>query len=119
MRRHIKFGTLDSEWFQLSIDEARSDPIGFWDIVKTGRQGFGLDGVELEAFVFNYVLAMLKGGSNPVVGDRSRSSGWKPVSYHDGASAEAAAGAIVAEWKAALKDPDESSIWFAFPYVWD
>lgn len=118
MRRHVKFGTLDSEWFQLSIDEARSDPIGFWEIVKTGRQGFGLEGEDLEAFVFDYVLAMLKGGSNPIVGDRSRSSGWQPVSHY-GASAEAAAGAIVAEWKAALKDPDESSIWFAFPYVWE
>lgn len=56
MRRHLKFGKLDSEWFQLSVDEARSDPIGFWEIVKTGRQGFGLDGEDLEAFVFDYVL---------------------------------------------------------------
>jgi hypothetical protein len=118
MRRHIKFGTLDSEWFQLSIDEARTDPIGFWEIVKTGRQGFGLDGDDLEAFVFDYVLAMLKGGANPVLGDRSRSSGWRPVSHY-GAGAETAACAIVAEWKAALKAPDESSIWFAFPYVWE
>jgi len=118
MRCHIKFGIPDFEWFQLSIDEAKSDPVGLWEIVKTGRQGFNLSGDDLEAFVFDYVLAMLKGGSNPIVGDRSRASGWQPVSHY-GENAEAAAGEIIAEWKAALKDPDESSIWFAFPYVWE
>ena len=118
MRRHVKFGMLDSEWFQLSINEARSDPIGFWEIVRTGRQGFGLDGEDLETFVFDYVLAMLKSGSNPIVGDRSCSSGWRLVSHY-GPSAETAARAIVAEWKISSKDPDENSIWFAFPYAWE
>lgn len=118
MRRHIKSGILDTEWFHLSLEEAKSDPVGLWEIVKTGRQGFGLEGEPLERFVHDYVLAMLKGGSSPIVGDRTRSSGWQPV-FHYGDNAETAAVAIIAEWKTRLKDPDESDVWFAFPYVWE
>ena len=90
MLRHIKSGMQDSEWFQLSVEESRSDPIGLWEIVKTGRQGFGLEGQALERFVYDYVLAMLKGGSNPIVGDRSCASGWQPV-FHYGTDAETTA----------------------------
>lgn len=116
--RHHKNGTTDVDWFQLAIDEAKSDPIALWAVVKEGRDGFGLEGQALESFVYDYVFAMLKGGANPVLGDRSRSSGWQPL-FHYGADAESATVAIFTEWMSTEhKNPDQSIIWFAFPNVW-
>lgn len=116
MRRHLRFGTSECDWFQRSLDEARRDPVGFWAMVRAGRAGFGLSDGELDQFVLDFVLALLQGGAIPIVGDRTRASGWRPV-YEYGKDHQLAAGTIVREWRDSQSDPDEEGLWFAFPEV--
>jgi hypothetical protein len=118
MLRHLKYGTTERDWFQRSLDEARSDPIGLWAMVRAGRAGFGLSDELLERFVLDFVLTLLQGGAIPVVGDRTQAFGWRPV-YDYGPVPELAARAIVLEWKSSPGDPDEDGLWFAFPAVYE
>ncbi len=39
-----KSGITDAEWIRTTVDEARSDPVGMWRIVRAGREGFALVG---------------------------------------------------------------------------
>lgn len=118
MLRHLKYGTTERDWFQRSLDEARSDPIGLWAMVRAGRAGFGLSDGLLERFVLDFVLTLLRGGAIPILGGRTRASGWRPV-YDYGPDHELAARAIVDEWKNGQGDPDEEGLWFAFPEVYE
>ncbi len=115
-RTHIKTGITDLEWFRLSVDEAKSDPVGFWEMVKVGRQGFGLSGDELEVFVKDFILEMLRSGAQGVVGDKGARFGWSPVSPCS-EDPHAFAESLIADWRASKTDPDAESVWFAFPSV--
>jgi hypothetical protein len=113
-RTHIKTGISDLEWFRLSADEAKSDPVGFWEIVKVGRQGFGLCGYELEMFVTDFILEMLKSGAQCVVGDKGARFGWIPISPCP-ENSHTFAESLIADWRASKTDPDIDGVWFAFP----
>ena len=118
MLRHLKYGTTELEWFQRTLDEARSDPVGLWAIVRVGRAGFGLSGGALDRFVFEFVLALLLGGAVPIMADRTRPTGWRPV-HRYGRDHQLTARAIVHEWQESESDPDEESMWFSFPDVYE
>lgn len=116
-RNHRGSGLSDVEWFRRSIDEAHRDPVGMWQMIKAGRDGFGLSGVLLDEFVKDFIVAMLKGGAVPVIGDKAAPFGWRPA-LHDGSSPEDIAGALVRDWKSSRVDPDVDGVWFAAQSVW-
>ena len=103
-----------AEWFRLSVNEAKSDPVGLWEMVKVGRHGFGLESKELDGFVKDFIAEMLKSGALVVVGNKSAKFGWSQTDQYKG-DADAIAESIVSEWRAALVDPDINGIWFACP----
>jgi hypothetical protein len=115
-RIHLKTGISDVEWFRLSVDEAKSDPVGLWEMVKVGRQGFDLVGDELEMFVKDFILEMLRSGAQVVVGDKGARFGWSPIRQHP-ENLPAFAESLMADWRASKVDPDVDSVWFAFPSV--
>jgi hypothetical protein len=41
-KMHLKTGLSDIEWFRRAADEATRDPVGMCQIVRAGRDGFGL-----------------------------------------------------------------------------
>ena len=112
-----KTGITDVEWIRSTVDEARSDPVGMWRMVRAGREQFELVGGELEDFVRRFVTEMIKAGAAPVVGDKAAAFGWSPVLKY-GDDPASAADAVVREWLDANADPDVDGIWFAFPAVW-
>ena len=57
--------TLD-EYFSTLPGELPIDAVGLWQVVPSGRDGFGLSGSELDAFVRRGVLALLAAGAVPV-----------------------------------------------------
>lgn len=115
-RTHIKTGITDLEWFRLSVEEAKNDPVGLWTAVRAGRHGFGLNGDELEVFVTDFILEMLKSGAQCVVGDKGARFGWSPVSQYPEDSLTFAK-SLIADWRASKTEPDIDGVWFAFPSV--
>lgn len=115
-RAHIKTGISDLEWFRLSVDEAKSDPVGLWEMIKVGRQGFGLSGDELEGFVRDFILEMLVSGAQAVVGDKGARFGWSPINRYP-IEPHALAESLIVDWRASKVDPNADGIWFAFPSV--
>ncbi|MDN8618330.1 hypothetical protein [Variovorax ginsengisoli] len=117
MTSHIKFGIPKAEWIEKSIDEARTDPVGLWQIVKNGRHGFGLAGSELESFVTDHIVGLMRSGAQPISGDKDSASGWR-LAINAGDDPQKFAESVVEEWKHAQVDPDVDSVWFAFPTAW-
>jgi hypothetical protein len=115
---HLRTGISDAEWIRRSLDEARSDPVGMWQVVRAGRDGFGLTGAALEDFVRRFIAEMVAGGAGPIVGDKRAPSGWSPTTQF-GLKAEDVAQSLVDEWKRSGVDPDVDGVWFAFPSVWN
>jgi hypothetical protein len=114
---HLRIGISDGEWIQRSLDEARSDPVGMWQMVRAGRDGFGLTGVDLHDFVRNFIVEMVAGGAVPIIGDKSAPFGWSRVSSH-GVKPVDVASSLVNEWTQSGGEPDVDGVWFAFPSVW-
>ena len=112
-----KSGITDAEWTRTTVDEARSDPVGMWRIVRAGREGFALVGGDLEDFVHRFIAEMIKAGAAPVIGDITAPFGWSPVLKY-GEDPTKVADALVREWLASKSDPDVDGIWFAFQAVW-
>lgn len=117
-RYHLKSAISDLEWFRLSVDEAKRDPVGLWEMVKVGRQGFGLSGDDLEIFVSDFILQMLRSGARGIVGDKGARFGWSPVSQNH-MEPQAFAESLIANWRTSKIDPDIDGIWFAFPSVFN
>jgi len=107
----------DTEWIQRSLGAARSDPVGMWQMVRVGRDGFGLSGSALESFVRRFIEEMVSGGTEPIVGDRSTLSGWNRASVAHFAPNQVA-DILVDEWRKSGIDPDVDGVWFAYPSVW-
>jgi hypothetical protein len=114
---HRKTGISDHEWIRRSLNEARSDPVGMWQIVRAGRDGFGLTGIALEDFVRRFIAEMVAGGAGPIVGDKEAPFGWSPTARF-GVEAEDVAQFLVDDWKSSGVDPDVDGVWFAFPSAW-
>ena len=66
-------------------------------MVKARRHGFGLTGPALEDFVRQFIVEMVAGGADPVVGNRACSSGWSPTIKH-GANPANIANSLIGEW---------------------
>lgn len=113
-----KTGIGDVEWIRSTVDEARSDPVGMWRMVRAGREQFALSGAELEDFVRRFVTHMIEAGAHPVVGDRAAAFGWSPVLKYAGDDPAKTADVLVREWLDSRSDPDVDGVWFAFPEVW-
>ncbi len=116
-RVHKKFGVSDVEWFNRSVEEAHRDPVGMWQMIKAGRDGFGLSGVLLEEFVKDFIVEMIKGGAVPVIGDKTSRFGWSPILKY-GDDPEAIADALIKDWNSLKVDPDVDGVWFAAQSVW-
>ncbi|NMG35569.1 hypothetical protein GRF61_14060 [Azoarcus sp. TTM-91] len=116
-RNHKTFGISDIEWFRRSIEEAHRDPVGMWQMIKAGRDGFGLDGLFLEEFVRDFIVEMIKGGAFPVIGNKASPFGWSPVPKYGG-DPEEIADALIKDWKSSKTDPDVDGVWFAAQSVW-
>ncbi|WP_077003535.1 hypothetical protein [Variovorax sp. KK3] len=114
---HLRTGISDSDWIQRSLDESESDPVGMWQMVKTGRDGFGLSGPALEDFVRRFISEMVAGGAHPIVGDRSAPFGWRRTIDHGDKPVDIAA-SLINSWKRSGIDPDVDGVWFARPSVW-
>jgi len=76
-----------------------------------------LSGILLDEFVKDFIIAMLKGGAFPVIGDRASPFGWSPILECDG-DPEDIADALIKDWKNSKVDPDVDGVWFAAPSVW-
>lgn len=117
MKNHLKFGNSKSEWIEKSIEESRTDPVGLWQIVKNGRYGFGLTGSELESFVTDHIVGLMRSGAQPIMGDDDSTSGWQLMADAGGDPQEFAK-SVIAEWGDAQVDPNVEGVWFAFPTAW-
>lgn len=117
-RNHEKSGLSDLEWFHRSVEEAHRDPVGMWQMVKAGRDGFGLRDAALDEFIKDFIIAMLKGGAVPVIGDKTAPFGWSPILQYDN-DPESIADALIKDWKSSNNDPDVDGVWFAAPSVWE
>lgn len=116
-RIHLRAGLSDIEWFRRATDEATRDPVGMWQMVKAGRDGFGLTGLALDDFVREFIIELVKSGAVPVIGDRAAKFGWRPLQLH-GADPKSLADSLVDDWHRAKSDPDVDGVWFAAPSVW-
>jgi hypothetical protein len=114
---HLKTGIDASTWMQGALEEARFDPYGMWQMVKVGRDGFGLQGAELEVFIRNFIIKLMTGGAEPVVGDKSAVSGWT-LMIPEPLEPSEIANLLIGAWKSAGKDPDVDGTWFAFRSAW-
>ena len=88
-----------------------------WQVVRAGREGFGLAGIDLDGFVRDFITELVKSGADPVVGDRAAQSGWSLFLRYGGDPVHVA-DALVNDWHGANVDPDVDGVWFAFPSVW-
>ena len=114
---HLSAGISDAEWFRRALNEASLDPVGMWQMVKAGREGFGLSGADLEKFVARFMQTLIEGGANPIIGDRSAPFGWAAIDKY-GNNAGEIVKSLVAEWRKNGIDPDVDGVWFALPSVW-
>ncbi|RJF94907.1 hypothetical protein D3874_03590 [Oleomonas cavernae] len=112
-----KHGISDFEWFRATVNEAQSDPVGMWSMIRAGREGFALNGGELEDFVRRFVVEMITAGAVPIKGDKKAPFGWSPVPRYGGEPAKVA-DSLIGEWQESKSDPGLDGIWFAFPSVW-
>ena len=117
MVNHLKFGNSTSDWMAKFIEKARTDPVGLWQIVKNGRYGFGLTGSELESFVTDHIVGLMRSGAQPITGYDDSASGWR-LTADAGNDPEEFAKSVIAEWRHAQVDPNVEDVWFAFPTVW-
>lgn len=95
--------TLD-EYFSTLPGELPIDAVGLWQVVPSGRDGFGLSGSELDAFVRRGVLALLAAGAVPVRHVPGSDYEWD-IQKQYGDAPEEIADAVVAEWRAMPDDP--------------
>lgn len=95
--------TLD-EYLSTLPGELPIDAVGLWQVVPSGRDGFGLSGSELDAFVRRGVLALLAAGAVPVRHVPGSDYEWD-IQKQYGVAPEEIADAVVAEWRAMPDDP--------------
>ncbi|GAB2879576.1 hypothetical protein GCM10027093_13450 [Paraburkholderia jirisanensis] len=109
------FGQTVMEYIQTVPGELPNDAVGLWQIVPTGRQGFGLNGDDLGEFVRRCVLALLTHGAKPVVGGGGTQYDWI-LQPHYGETNEEIADTVMNEWLASgAGDCDPGGLWFALP----
>jgi hypothetical protein len=111
--RHRYFGTPIDEWISRVPNELTRDAVGFWQIVPTFKQWFGLSGPSLEQCVRECIELLLRNGALPVQGN-AKTNTWQLRSDLV-AERHAMLENIIAYWHALGRDPDVGDIWFALP----
>jgi hypothetical protein len=114
--RHKHYGTTIEEWILKVPGELPVDAVGLWQIVSSGREGFGLSGDSLVDFVRRCLTGLLSAGAKPVIGATDNEHIWITVDYGD--KPERIIEAIVQEWQNAGRDPDVGDVWFAQPHIY-
>ena len=110
--RHRRYGTSVSEWIAQGANELETDAVGFWQIVPDGREGFGLEGTELDAFVRRSLAALFSRGAVPVRHMPSSGVDWT-WQRNFGSSSDEMVEAVLADWIARGRpDPDLGDLWF-------
>ncbi|MBB4200708.1 hypothetical protein GGD83_004537 [Rhodoblastus sphagnicola] len=95
--------------------ELPRDAVGLWQIIPTGREGFGLSGDELAEFVSLCVAELLAQGAKPVVGGGGTKYDWIYQPQYCETN-EIILDAVMKEWLASgAPDCDPGGLWFALP----
>ena len=102
--RHRTYGYTASEAISFFPGELPIDAVGLWQIVPSGRDGFGLRGAVLDDFVRRGILALLNAGAVPVRHIPGSAYEWDIQRQYGTTHAEIAS-AILAEWHAMPDDP--------------
>ena len=116
--RHIGLGTPMSEWIAFTPSSLNDLPVGMWEIIGNGRDGFGLEGEALTDFVRRSVYALIDAGAKPVVG-AGKPNQWKlQVQY--GSNRWEIAQAVIQEWlrQGAPTPAPWKGLWFGLPWTW-
>ncbi len=106
------FGISLSEWIERTPNELEFDAVGFWQLVATGRDSFGLEGNALKDFAKRSIIALLKKGAVPVRPSEDEGKLWEEQAQY-GNGLEEVAHNIIREWESSRVDPDYDGIWFA------
>src|SRR6266404_1553041 len=115
--RHKLYGHTVEEWIEKVPGELLVDAVGLWQIVSSGREGFGLSGGELVDYVRKNLFALFAKGAKPVQGALDNIHFWKLVNY--GETPAEMADAIISEWRNSGRDPDPGGVWFALPHIYN
>lgn len=115
--RHKYYGTTVQEWISKVPGELPVDAVGLWQIVSSGREGFGLSGDALVDFVSRCLTGLLNAGAKPVIGATDNEHIWMLVDYGD--KPETIIETIIREWHNAGRDPDGGDVWFALPHIYE
>jgi hypothetical protein len=110
-------GRTVAEVLELLAGELPRDAVGLWQIVPQGRDGFGLSGNQLIAFVERGIRSLIASGAQPVRHVPDSGFEWT-VQHQYGRTTDEIVNAIIAEW---LEMPDDplvlcgEGVWFARP----
>jgi hypothetical protein len=106
------------EWIALTPGSLNDIPVGMWEIVNNGRQGFGLEGEALATFIRRSIYALMDAGAKPVRGV-GRPGQWNlQVQY--GSDKHEVAEAVIQEWlrEGAPTPKPWTGLWFGLPRSW-
>ncbi|MEA2880000.1 MAG: hypothetical protein QOF14_5196 [Hyphomicrobiales bacterium] len=107
-----------SEWIACTPGSLNDLPVGMWEIVNDGRQGFGLEGEALAAYIRRCIHALMDAGAKPVAGG-NKPNQWKlQVQY--GSNKHEVAEAVLLEWRQQGSPTPEpwTGLWFGLPWSW-
>ena len=102
------FGVPLSEWIKNIPNELEVDAVGLWQIVASGKDGFGLKGKNLTNFLAQAILGLLEKGAKPV---RSINGNWV-IQNQYGNQNHLIISRILNELEQGA-EPDEDGIWFS------
>lgn len=114
--RHTAYGSPMSEWIALTPGSLNDLPVGMWDIVYNGRDGFGLEDEPLKDFIRRSIYALVDAGAKPVV-QREGSSKWYLQTQYGSTKLEIA-DAVIQEWlrQGAPTPKVWTGLWFGLPW---
>jgi|SRR3954467_2162179 hypothetical protein len=96
-------------------NELESDAVWTWQLVSSGRQGFGVKGDALADFMRRCIKELLSRGALPVYGGGGTPYHWI-VQRQYGTRPEEILDNVMAEWLAdGAQHDDPGELWFALP----
>jgi hypothetical protein len=100
------YGTPLSEIFLGYIHELKTDIVGFWHIIRMGKDDYSLKGKELHTYIYKVIKILIENGGIPVVGAKHPKIVYKPTTQY-GITPDEIAQNILDEWiKNGEKDID-------------
>ena len=115
--RDIVLGTPMSEHIALRPSTLNDIPVGMWEIVRDGRESFGLEGEALVMFIRRCIYALMDAGAQPVRGV-ARGQWERQLQY--GRNKHEVAEAVIIEWlrDGAPTPKPWTGLWFGLPRSW-